>query len=204
MDVVEEEEKTYEEEVRVSEEEEADESDVVTLTGVDEATGAVVVISGKNLPEGLTVVVKPLSNDVIGGLEEGERAVLALDISLVDAEGNEYEPKDDPNVGAVSVQIKHPSLGNLEEDENLTLYHVVDDVTQTVGSAAQSAEDTLDFATGSFSPFVIIASTGNGTAKTGSEGEVHKRSISITNITGDILCKENVSKDLKSSRSTAA
>ena len=196
VDVVEEEEKTYEEEVRVSEEEEADESDVVTLTGVDEATGAVVVISGKNLPEGLTVVVKPLSNDVIGGLEEGERAVLALDISLVDAEGNEYEPKDDPNVGAVSVQIKHASLGNLEEDETLALYHIVDDVAQTVGSA-EGEDDSLNFATNSFSPFVITAKTGKGTVYTGSDGEVHKKSISIKNITGDIYVIGDGSKDLK-------
>ena len=184
VDVVEEEEKTYEEEVRVSEEEEADESDVVTLTGVDEVTGAVVVISGKNLPEGLTVVVKPLSTDMIGGLEEGERALLALDISLVDAEGNEYEPKDDPNVGAVSVQIKHASLGNLEEDESLALYHIVDDVAQTVGSAGEG--DTIDFATGSFSPFVITAKTGDNTVYSGSTGEVHKKAVSIKNLTGDI------------------
>ena len=192
VDVVEEEEKTYEEEVRVSEEEEADQTDVVTLTGVDEVTGAVVLVSGKNLPEGLTVVVKSLSTDVIGGLEEGERAVLALDISLVDAEGNEYEPKDDPKVGAVSVQIKHASLGNLEEDESLTLYHIVDDVAQTVGSA-EGSEGTLDFATGSFSPFVITAKTGTGTALTGSQGEVHKKTIKITNLTGDIYIKGSTS-----------
>ena len=152
-------------------------------------TGAVVIVSGKNLPKDLTVVVKPLSTDSIGGLEENERALLALDISLVDADGNEYEPKDDPNVGAVSVQIKHASLGNLEEDESLKLYHVVDDVAQTVGSASQSAEDTLDFATGSFSPFIITANTGDGTANTGSTGEVHKKVIKITNVTGDIYVK---------------
>lgn len=184
VNVVEEEEKTYEDEVRVNEEEEADASDVVTLTGVDEVTGAVVVVSGKNLPEGLTVVVKPLSTDMIGGLEEGERALLALDISLVDADGNEYEPKDDPEVGAVSVQIKHASLGNLEEDETLTLYHIVDDVAQTVGSEGEG--DTLDFATGSFSPFVITAKTGDDTVYSGSTGEVHRRSVSIKNLTGDI------------------
>ena len=190
VNVVEEEEKVLESEVRVSEEEEANQDDIVTLEPVTEpVTGAVVIVSGKNLPKDLTVVVKPLSTENIGGLEENERALLALDISLVDADGNEYEPKDDPNVGAVSVQIKHASLGNLEEDESLKLYHVVDDVAQTVGSASQSAEDTLDFATGSFSPFIITANTGDGTANTGSTGEVHKKVIKITNVTGDIYVK---------------
>ncbi len=192
VNIVEEEEKVYEEEVRTDIDAEEDKNDVVTLTGTDPVTGAVVVISGKNLPEGLTVVVKPLSTDVIGGLRADEEAVLALDISLVDAEGNEYEPKDDPNVGAVSVQIQHPSLGNLEEDESLALYHVVDDVVQTVGSAAQSAEGTLDFATGSFSPFIITKTTGDGTANTGSDGETHKKTIKITNWSGDIYVKGDV------------
>ena len=194
VNVVEEEEKVLEEEVRTDIDAEEDETDVVTLTGTDPVSGAVVIIKGKNLPEGLTVVVKPLSLDTIDGLAEDERAVLALDISLVDAEGNEYEPKDDPNVGAVSVQIKHASLSKLEEDETLNLYHVVDDVTQTVGSAAQTAEDTLDFATGSFSPFIITASSGDGTANTGSTGEVHKKVIKITNMTGDIYVKGSADK----------
>ena len=187
-----EEEAVTEEEIRADlDAENAEEPDAVTLTGTDPVTGAVVIITGKNLPEGLTVVVKPLSLDTIDGLAEDERAVLALDISLVDAEGNEYEPKDDPNVGAVSVQIQHPSLGNLEEDESLALYHVEGDVTRTVGSAEQNGENTLDFATGSFSPFIITASSGKGTANTGSMGETHNRKVSITNLTGDIYVKGN-------------
>jgi len=185
-----EEEPVTEEEIRADlEEENAEEPDAVTLTGTDPVTGAVVLITGKNLPEGLTVVVKPLSVDSIGGLAEDERAVLALDISLVDAEGNEYEPQDDPNVGAVSVQIQHPSLGNLEEDESLALYHVVDDVSRMVGSAEQTEEGVLDFATGSFSPFIITVTTGHGTANTGSLGETHHRKVTITNVTGDIYVK---------------
>ena len=185
-----EEESVTEEEIRADlEAENAEEPDAVTLTGTDPVTGAVVLITGKNLPEGLTVVVKPLSVDNIGGLAEDERAVLALDISLVDAEGNEYEPENDPNVGAVSVQIKHPSLGNLEEDESLALYHVVDDVSRMVGSAEQTEEGVLDFATGSFSPFIITVTTGNGTANTGSLGETHHRKVTITNVTGDIYVK---------------
>ena len=185
-----EEEPVTEEEIRADlEAENAEEPDAVTLTGTDPVTGAVVLITGKNLPEGLTVVVKPLSVDSIGGLAEDERAVLALDISLVDAEGNEYEPQDDPNVGAVSVQIQHPSLGNLEEDESLALYHVVDDVSRMVGSAEQTEEGVLDFATGSFSPFIITVTTGHGTANTGSLGETHHRKVTITNVTGDIYVK---------------
>ncbi|MBO5639113.1 MAG: hypothetical protein J5916_04315 [Oscillospiraceae bacterium] len=188
-----EEEPVTEEEIRADlEAENAEEPDAVTLTGTDPVTGAVVIVTGKNLPEGLTVVVKPLSVDSIGGLAEDERAVLALDISLVDAEGNEYEPENDPNVGAVSVQIQHPSLGNLEEDESLALYHVVDDVSRMVGSAEQTGEGVLDFATGSFSPFIITVTTGNGTANTGSLGETHHKKVTITNITGDIYVKGTI------------
>ena len=194
VNIVEEEEKVLEEEVRTDIDAEEDEADVVTLTGTDPVSGAVVIIKGKNLPEGLTVVVKPLSIDTIDGLAEDESAVLALDISLVDAEGNEYEPKDDPNVGAVSVQIQHPSLGNLEEDESLKLYHVNDDVTETVGSAEQTGSDTLDFATGSFSPFIITKTTGKGTANTGSKGETHNKVVKITNMTGDIYIKGEADK----------
>ena len=192
VNVVEEEEiaPVKEEELRADlDAENTEDDDVVTLTGTDPVTGAVVIVSGKNLPDGLTVVVKPLSLDTIDGLAEDERAVLALDISLVDAEGNEYEPQDDPNVGAVSVQIQHESLANLEEDETLNLYHVVDDVTRTVGSAEQTSSATLDFATGSFSPFIITASAGHGTANTGSIGETHNRSVKITNMTGDVYVK---------------
>ena len=188
-----EEEPVTEEEIRADlEAENAEEPDAVTLTGTDPVTGAVVIVTGKNLPEGLTVVVKPLSVDSIGGLAEDERAVLALDISLVDAEGNEYEPQDDPNVGAVSVQIQHSALGNLEEDESLALYHVVDDVSRMVGSAEQTGEGVLDFATGSFSPFIITVTSGHGTANTGSLGETHHKKVTITNITGDIYVKGTI------------
>ena len=185
-----EEEAVTEEEIRADlDAENAEEPDAVTLTGTDPVTGAVVTITGKNLPEGLTVVVKPLSLDTIDGLEENERAVLALDISLVDAEGNEYEPEKDPNVGAVSVKIQHSALGNLEEDESLALYHVVDDVSRMVASAEQTEEGVLDFATGSFSPFIVTVTSGHGTANTGSLGETHKRKVTITNVTGDVYLK---------------
>ena len=185
-----EEEPVTEEEIRADlDAENTEDADAVTLTGTDPVTGAVVIITGKNLPEGLTVVVKPLSLDTIDGLAEDERAVLALDISLVDAEGNEYEPENDPNVGAVSVQIRHSALGNLEEDESIALYHVVDDVSRMVGSAEQTEEGVLGFATGSFSPFIITVTTGHGTANTGSLGETHHKKVTITNVTGDIYVK---------------
>jgi hypothetical protein len=58
-----------------------------------------------------------------------------------------------------------------------------------VGSAEQTGEDTLDFATGSFSPFIITVTTGDGTANTGFLGETHNREVKITNISGDIYYK---------------
>ena len=190
VNIVKEEEKVYEEEVRVSEEEEDSEEVLVTLTGRDPVTGTIVTVTGKNLPEGLTVVVTPLSLDVIGELKDDERALFAVDICLMDADGNEYEPEDDPNVGAVSVQMQHRSFRNLEEGESIKLYHMVDGIAQTVGSAVQSSEDTLDFATGSFSPWWPVITAGSpGSTKTGYDGETHNKKITVTNMTGDVYVK---------------
>ena len=132
------EEVVLEEEVRVDEAaQQASEEEKTTLTATDDVTGAVVTVTGF-LPEGLTLVVKHIDTGVIGGLAEDEFALLAVDISLVDAEGNEYEPVNNPdaNFRAVSVMISHPSLAGIAEDETLVLYHVEETGTSQVASAS--------------------------------------------------------------------
>ena len=192
VNVVEEKEPEFVDEVRVSEDEEANEDNLVTLTGTDSVTGAEVIITGKNLPEGLTVVAEAVSNDSLGELQEGEKALLVLDIKLVDAEGNEYEPNEDPNVLVVSVQIKHPSLSNLEEGDSLKVYHMVDDEAQNVNSATQTAEDTMEFKAGSFSIYGVVVKAGDkGSLLSGGDGEVHKKVIKIENVSGDIYVKDS-------------
>ncbi len=177
-----------EEEVRIDEAaQQAAEEEKTTLTATDDVTGAVVTVTGF-LPEGLTLVVKHIDTGVIGGLAEDEFALLAVDISLVDAEGNEYEPVNNPdaNFRAVSVMISHPSLAGIAEDETLVLYHVEETGTSQVASAsAAEGSDTMSFSTGSFSPFVIVVTKGPGTPNTGSDGEVHRKQIKITNLSGE-------------------
>ena len=186
------EEVVLEEEVRVDEAaQQASEEEKTTLTATDDVTGAVVTVTGF-LPEGLTLVVKHIDTGMVGGLAEGEVALLAVDISLVDAEGNEYEPVNNPetNFRAVSVMISHPSLAAIAEDETLVLYHVQETGTSQVASAsAAEGSDTMSFSTGSFSPFIVAVSKGPNTPDTGSDGEVHKKQIKITNLTGETYVK---------------
>ena len=186
------EEKQDVEEVRVDPKaQEAAEEKMITLTATDEVTGAVVTVRGY-MPEGLTLVVKHLDNSVIGGLEEDEVALLAVDISLEDAEHNVYEPftNEDPNFRAVTVSITHPSLKNLAEDETLVIYHLAEEGTETKYQNPESeGTDTASFSTSSFSPFVIVAKTGTGTARTGSDGEVHRKTIKIKNTSGETYIK---------------
>ena len=181
VNVVKEEAKVYEEEVRVDENAE---NEVVVLEGRDEASGAVVVITGTGLPENLSVVVKSIPVDE-ASLQEGERSLLSLDISLVDENGMPFEPSS-----AVSVEIKHPVLGNLSEEESVKVYHVVDEVPENVTSVAPgSEENAVSFSVNSLSPFNVVAAGNKDSVYTGADGESHKRKIKITNTSGEIYVK---------------
>ena len=181
-----------EDETRVSSDQQAAmEAATVTVQGEDPVSGTIVIVSGVNLPEDLTVVVKPMEG-VITNLEEGEEVALAIDITIYDKEGNVYEPWQDEKVAAVDVMIRNKDLGNLEEGEALVLYHVVNDVPVPVSSAEKvEGEDAMTFSTTSFSPFVVLKKPGQaGSALNGSTGEAHNRQIKIKNLGSEIYIND--------------
>ncbi len=142
----------------------------------DEGT-ITVTVSGQNLPEGLTVKVAPMDKSTLQ-VSEDEEVLFVVDITLLDKDGNVYEPENDPNVPEVSVQIRHPALGNVEDGEAVTLYHIVKG--EAVEMDAAQGGDALEFSTDSFSPYGVT------TKKTGSDGNVHYREVRIIYADGDI------------------
>ena len=158
---------------------EADNTEAGPLVGTcvtDEGT-ITVTVSGQNLPEGLAVKVAPMDKSALQ-VSEDEEVLFVVDITLIDKDGNVYEPENDPNVPEVSVQIRHPALGNVEDGEAVTLYHIVKG--EAVEMDAAQGGDALEFSTDSFSPYGVT------TKKTGSDGNVHYREVRIIYADGDI------------------
>ena len=105
---------------------------------------------------------------------EDEEVLFVVDITLYDIDGNVYEPENDPNVPEVSVQIRHPALGNVEQGEAVTLYHIVKGEAVPVNSAEIQGQNALEFSTDSFSPYGVAKNT-----TTGSTGDVHYRVVKL-------------------------
>ena len=157
----------------------AEDGKVEPLVGtcVTEEGTITVTISGKNLPEGLSVEVKPMDKSVLQA-GEGEEVLFVVDITLfqIDENGEKqvYEPADDPNVSEVNVTIRHPALGNVEEGEAVTLYHIVKGDAIPVASAEEvQGENALEFSTDSFSPYGAIVTS------TASDGDIHYRKVNV-------------------------
>ncbi|MBR0159707.1 MAG: hypothetical protein IJQ02_00215, partial [Oscillospiraceae bacterium] len=152
--------------------------EVVSVTGEygEGADKIVVIVSGANMPKDLRVDVKPMDvSEVAIGDEE---VLFVVDITLYakneDGEEFIYEPSEDPNVKEVNVTIRHPALGNVEEGEAVTLYHIVNEQAVPVTPTEEMAgQDTLEFTTDSFSPYAATVVT------TGSDGDVHYREVKI-------------------------
>ena len=147
---------------------------VNTLEGKDEANGIYVTVSGVNLPKDYTVTVKPMDNSMLQA-GENQEVLFVVDITIYDTEGNVYEPAEDPNVPEVTVQIRHPALGNVEEGEAVTLYHIVKGTAVPVTEPEEVAgQDAMEFSTDSFSPYGAIVNK-----TTGSTGDVHYRVVML-------------------------
>lgn len=90
-------------------------------------------------------------------IEEGAAdasGFLALDISLVDADGNKYDP--DENV-TVSFEEIAADLYEMSESESLEVYHFPDgDLSRIEDMSAVTEGGTVSFETDSFSPFVVV------------------------------------------------
>ena len=149
---------------------------VVSLTGVygEGADKIVVTVSGKNLPEGLRVEVLPMDNSALQ-VGDDQEVLFVVDITLYDENDEVYEPADDPNVPEVNVTIRHPALGNVEEGEEVTLYHIVKGAAVPVTEPEEVAgQDSMGFSTDSFSPYGAAKAT-----STGSSGDVHYRVVTL-------------------------
>lgn len=90
-------------------------------------------------------------------IEEGAAdasGLLALDISLVDADGNKYAP--DENV-TVSFEEIAADLYEMSDSESLEVYHFLDgDLSRIEDMSAVTEGGTVSFETDSFSPFVVV------------------------------------------------
>lgn len=157
-----------------------EDGEVVSLTGVygEGADRIVVTVSARNLPEGLRVEVTPADNSILKAGED-EEVLFVVDITLYMKDENgedvEYEPVDDPNVKEVNVTIRHPALGNVEDGDAVTLYHIVKGEAVPVAEQENVAgQTTMEFTTDSFSYYGATANT-----TTGSDGDVHYRVVTI-------------------------
>ena len=154
--------------------------EVISVTGeYGEGEDKIVVsVSGANMPKDLRVEVKPMDNSALQ-VGDDQEVLFVVDITLFAKDENgeefEYEPADDPNVKEVSVTIRHPALGNVEEGEAVTLYHIVNEQAVPVTSPEEIAgQESMGFSTDSFSPYGAAK-----TVLTGSDGDVHYREVKI-------------------------
>ena len=90
-------------------------------------------------------------------IEEGAAdasGLLALDISLVDADGNKYDPNENVTVSFEEIAA---DLYEMSESESLEVYHFPDgDLSRIEDMSAVTEGGTVSFETDSFSPFVVI------------------------------------------------
>ena len=93
--------------------------------------------------------------------DENTMGIVALDISIVDADGNEVEPA---NGAKVSVKIEMTELPKNTDAESIEVQHIKDDVSMTVADVADKTEGsvevtsdtvTADFSVDHFSTFTV-------------------------------------------------
>ena len=143
------------------------------LTGSDESYKVTVTFNtDAQIPEGSSISVKELSEEDAAyqeakeyvQLEDEDDQFTALDISIVDAEGNEIEP-----ASAVQVEIEVSELPEgVNEDTEITVSHINEStgapVVETVADTSDKTEGTVEvnedaavvnFTVDSFSTFTL-------------------------------------------------
>lgn len=109
--------------------------------------GSTVILSGV-LPQGATATAVPVQVTI-----EGQDVLAAYDITIYDANGNEYQPQN----GAIAVQIVSAAVQDaVNADQEISVYHMetAEAAPQEVPSANPIA-DGVEFQADSFSIYVV-------------------------------------------------
>lgn len=166
------------------EKEETEEKEETSVSAESE-DGVTVTVTGQ-LPEGAQVVLTPVSEEVLAEIMASVGAdtpVFAYDITIVDGEGQEWQPDE---LG-VSVSITGLSI---PEDAETEVTHVPDDgeITQV---EAVVTEDTVEFTADGFSIYVVYY--------VGKEGEIDGESSTLhfenELISADLTVSPKLSED---------
>ena len=139
---------------------------IISLSQV--VKGVKVTVSAKPgiLPDGTQLRVSPIEGveflALISTVSEKAKedgavdasGVIALDIMLVDADGNKFDP--DENV-TVSFEEITKDVYERSDSESFEVYHAVDgDADQLINMGASEEGNDLVFETDSFSPFIVV------------------------------------------------
>ncbi len=155
------------------EDEEADATDLVnqTLTAnVQSGNAGIVTMSATGkitlsgvMSKGASVKATPVDVEIAG-----ISVLAAYDITIYDADGNEYQPQD----GSIRVHIENSAIRSAEaEDANLVVYHMKSkSATPEKISVKEAADGAVEFNAESFSIYVVGS---DDTSMTDADGEAH-------------------------------
>ena len=135
-----------------------------------------VIVKG-DLPEGTVVKAEIVEVEA----PDGEQVLLALNITLFDAEGNEFEPETAVIVTIISDAVK----ASLDEGLDLNIYHIPDGEEDAQPVKVDGiADGEVSFVTDSFSVYMLTTSGASaeaayGDPMTGESGELHKEKVKI-------------------------
>jgi len=107
-----------------------------------------ITVSG-SLPAGAVAKAYPTSPE-IGGV----RVIAAYDITIFDAEGNVFEPKDDTLNVTMTGDVISEAISGCSQ---LDVYHVSDDGEATIVSSEVTDEETVEFIAEEFSTFAVVS-----------------------------------------------
>ena len=120
------------------------------FTGEDGTEVTVLAVS-EAIPEGADLELSPAGNSTT--LPEGEEVLVALDITLKDAEGNVWQPADDETV---SITMWAASLG-LEPGDYFAVYHNHNGVIEKMGPYQVTEDGYVTITVTGFSDFVFVS-----------------------------------------------
>ncbi|MBR4941961.1 MAG: hypothetical protein IKZ19_08190, partial [Clostridia bacterium] len=136
-----------------------EEPDVVVSESFTTSSGNTVTVTvAGSLPEDSSVAL--LETDASGvDVAEGETVVAALDISIKNADGTEWQPESGETV---TVTLGASSIG-LENGDEFVVYHLHNGVVKLLGSFVV-ADNTVSFEVDGFSKFIfaLTSSAQNG------------------------------------------